>query len=160
MKLLNFILFSLSLGVLQSCGTSQAVSSSTTTQQDAESSAQNIGENYQVWDGTKFVTMELDEKPDYTEGSYKGYYTSLYKQIRYPAEARERGVGGTVWIETIINEFGMLEAARVREGIGSGCDEESLKIVRLISSRGFTPAIKDGKPVKVKFDIPVRFRLE
>lgn len=160
MKLLKSLLFALSLIVLQSCGTPQAVSSNTSKQQEKAPSDQAIGENYQVWDGTQFVSTELDQKPDYTEGSYKGYYTSLYMQIRYPAEARERGVSGTVWVETIINEFGMLEAARVREGIGSGCDEESLKIVRLISSRGFTPAIKDGKPVKVKFDIPVRFRLE
>ena len=155
-KLLSFLSFFI---FIVGCGTTQQAADTIPPTQTS-SAKKDLGQNYLVWNGSEFVEETLDEKPDFSEGSYHGYYTSLYKQIRYPVEAREKGVGGTVLIEVIVNEFGQMEAARVKEGIGAGCDEESLKIVRLISSRGFTSAIKDGIPVKVKFSIPVKFSLE
>jgi len=80
--------------------------------------------------------------------------------IRYPPLARERGINGTVYITVIVNEYGKLEDAFIFRGIGAGCDEETLRVVKLIGQNGFEPAQLDGIPVKVKYDIPMRFILQ
>ena len=149
------------LGFL-ACNTTKPLSSTENLEKVETTSLEErtFGENYHVWKGSSFEVEDPEKKPAFSEGGYKGFTMGLYTQIRYPAEARQKGVAGTVWIEVILNEFGQMEGARLREGIGAGCDEEALKVVRLIASRGFSPAQHEGKPIKVKFDVPVRFRLE
>jgi protein TonB len=47
--------------------------------------------------------------------------------IKYPEEARKKGVQGTVYITFVIEEDGSITDAKVLRGIGSGCDEEALR---------------------------------
>ena len=86
-------------------------------------------------------------------------YRLIYKDFRYPAADRENGVGGRGEILVVVDEFGVLENMELMKGIGSGCDEESLKAVQNMQEIGFDPAILNGMPVKVRYIIPVIFRL-
>jgi TonB family protein len=81
-------------------------------------------------------------------------------RINYPAKARENNVQGTVWITMIINETGQLEMAEVSRGIGGGCDQEDLRAAKCAFQTIPRPFLKHGIPVKVKFDYPIRFRLD
>ncbi|KXK23017.1 MAG: TonB family protein [Bacteroidetes bacterium OLB12] len=92
----------------------------------------------------------------------KGGMTEFYKYIattlKYPAEARKKGVEGRVFIEFVINEDGSISNARPLKGIGAGCDEEALRVVA--NSPAWTPAMQDGKIVKQRIVLPIVFRLD
>ncbi len=86
-----------------------------------------------------------------------GGIESLQKKVRYPEIAKKAGVEGTVFLQFIVDEQGNVVDPVVMRGIGAGCDEEALKAIRTAK---FKPGRQRGKPVKVRFSLPVRFRLK
>ena len=118
-----------------------------------------VGKNYQIWNGITFVASGIDRKVIYPNGGNLAYLEAVYSALNYPPKARYNDISGTVLIELIVDELGYLEAASVKSGIGYGCDEEALKVVKMASEAGFQPALQGNRPVKVKFELPVVFRL-
>ena len=86
----------------------------------------------------------------------------IYKNIKYPAIARENGVEGQVVVTFVVEKDGTVTDARVLRDIGAGCGQESLRIVELMNKmpQKWVPGKQRGKPVRVQFNLPVRFRLE
>lgn len=85
-----------------------------------------------------------------------GGYTDLLENLNYPLTARRDGVEGTVTVQFIVNAQGEVENPRVIRSIGAGLDEEALRVIRLAR---FEPGLQDGRPVRVKYNIPIQFRL-
>lgn len=56
----------------------------------------------------------------------------IKKNLRYPEEALKNKVEGTVAVEIDIDVFGKVTAARVKHGLGYGCDEEAVRLVTLL----------------------------
>lgn len=83
-----------------------------------------------------------------------GSLDSLYRQIEFPELARKAGIQGRVMVEFIVNKKGNVEYPSVMRGLGGGCDEEALRVVK---KAHFTPGKQQGKPVRVKYSLPVRF---
>ncbi len=81
----------------------------------------------------------------------------LGKKIRYPEIARKAGVEGRVTIQFIVDENGKVTESAVIRGIGAGCDEEALRVVR---EARFKPGKQRGKAVKVKMALPITFKLK
>lgn len=73
---------------------------------------------------------------------------------RYPMLARELGREGIVLLQLIIDEKGRLVDVQLVKKAGSGFDEEALRAVR---SSTFRPAIRNGRAVSCKAQLPVRF---
>ena len=86
-----------------------------------------------------------------------GGIAGLQKRVTYPEIAKKAGVEGTVFLQFIVDENGNVVDPVVMRGIGAGCDEEALEAIRTAK---FKPGLQRGKPVKVKFSLPVRFRLK
>ena len=86
----------------------------------------------------------------------------IYKNIKYPAIARENGVEGTVVVSFVVDKDGSIQDARVVRDIGAQCGQEALRVVNLMNSKGlkWTPGKQRGRAVKVQFNLPVKFRLE
>ncbi len=99
-----------------------------------------------------------DEMPEF-EGGATGLMKYVGQNIIYPALAREVGKEGTVHVSFVVNELGNVEAVKIMRGIGFGCDEE---VVRVISKMPRWKKIgkNAGHPVKVRFNIPVSFKLK
>ena len=107
----------------------------------------------------EYKEVQLDVKPEFIGG-----LTLLSKKmagnIRYPANARENNIKGKVLLNIYLNENGKVDNITLAKGIGGGCDEESLRAVWIITNGGYNPAIYKGKPIKVKFEMPISFKLE
>lgn len=86
-----------------------------------------------------------------------GGLESLRGKIKYPEEALKNKVEGTVYVMAYINENGGVDFVEVVKGVGYGCDEEA---IRAVSQCQFTPAYSQGKPVKVRIVIPIKFQLK
>ena len=85
-----------------------------------------------------------------------GGMDGLQKKIRYPLQAKTLGVQGVVYVQSIINEKGKIEDPKVVKKLGAGCDEEA---IRVLKKSKFKPGYDKGKPVKVRFTLPIFFRL-
>lgn len=89
------------------------------------------------------------------DGGYKNYFQYLNSAAKLPLEAQRLAISGKVVIEFKVNVDGSLIDFRVAEGLGHGCDEEAIRVIR--EGPKWTPGQKDGKPVVKTLTIPVVF---
>lgn len=76
----------------------------------------------------------------------------------YTAEARENGIAGIVTLQIVIADSGeVLQVRAVGKPIGGGLEESAVRAYR---KKRFAPSILDGKPLTVRVNIPVRFRIQ
>ncbi|MEO1262544.1 MAG: energy transducer TonB [Bacteroidota bacterium] len=81
----------------------------------------------------------------------------VYGNIKYPAEAKKEGIEGMVVIKFYVEEDGSIQDAIIVRDIGGGCGEEALRVVG--SMPDWHPSHIDGDPVRVQFNLPVKFKL-
>lgn len=98
----------------------------------------------------------LDSPPDFPGGNKK-LIRYLNSEIRYPRQAREQQVQGRVFVSFVVEPDGDLSNFKVVRGIGAGCDEEALRVLR--NSPAWKPGMLDGHPVRSSYTLPVIFRL-
>jgi protein TonB len=77
--------------------------------------------------------------------------------MRYPTKAREGNVQGRVIITFVVERDGTLTNFKITRGIGSGCDEEALRVMKL--SPKWRPGMQNGKAVRVRYSVPLSFTL-
>ena len=85
-----------------------------------------------------------------------GGMDGIQKKIRYPLQAKTLGVQGVVYVQAIISEEGEVDSTKLVKKLGAGCDEEA---IRVLKKSKFKPGYDKGKPVKVRFTLPIFFRL-
>lgn len=85
-----------------------------------------------------------------------GGIKTIWEKVHYTEIAKRIGLTGTVIIEAAIDKEGKVIGAKVVRGIGGGLDEISLEAVRQTK---FKPGMQQGRPVKVKMTIPIKFVL-
>ena len=108
-------------------------------------------------DNKVYNVTEVEQKPNFIGGD-AALFKYLGENIKYPAMARENGIEGTVYVEFIIAKDGSITEANVKRGIGGGCNEEALRVVN--SMPKWKPGKQQGNPVKVKYTLPVKFKLQ
>lgn len=111
----------------------------------------------QVEQEEEVVFSVIENMPEF-EGGEKEMTKFLMKNLNYPEQAREKGVMGNVYVSFVVNKEGKVTDAKVIKGIGSGCDEESLRVVNLMPD--WKPATQRGKAVKCRMNLPIRYNLD
>ncbi len=81
----------------------------------------------------------------------------LRDNMKYPQMARESGIQGKVFVTFVVEKDGKVTDVRVLRGIGGGCDEEAIRVVK--SMPKWNPGKQRGKPVRVQFNLPIIFKL-
>jgi len=90
-------------------------------------------------------------------GGDKALINYMQEKIEYPSEALKRGYEGRVLVSFVIEKDGSVSSAEVLRGIVASLDKEALRIIR--SMPDWTPGKQRGKTVRVKYTVPVQFRL-
>jgi len=85
-----------------------------------------------------------------------GGIKSLRDRLVYPPNALERKIEGNVYLTVTIDSLGNPTNPRIMKGIGMGCDEEAIRLVRTAK---FSPAYDSGKYINYRIAIPIKFRL-
>jgi protein TonB len=67
------------------------------------------------------------------------------------------GIEGKVFVEFIVDKDGSITEVTVMKGIGSGCDEEAIRVIK--AAPKWNPGKQRGQPVKVKLIVPITFKL-
>lgn len=83
--------------------------------------------------------------------------TELIKQVKYPEIAKKAGLEGKVYAMAYVDEKGVVTDVKIIKGIGGGCDEE---VISVLKKAKFKPGQNKGVNVKVKTSIPFQFKLK
>lgn len=81
----------------------------------------------------------------------------LNKTLNYPSEAIKAKVQGRVITQFLIEKDGTIGDVKILKGIGYGCDEEAVRVIRLMPK--WIPGKMEGKVVRVYFTLPISFTL-
>jgi protein TonB len=81
----------------------------------------------------------------------------LETNIRYPKKARKEGITGRVIVKFVVAANGLIRAPEVMRGIGYGCDQEALRVVK--SMPAWKPGEQNGRAVSTVYILPVMFKL-
>ena len=98
----------------------------------------------------------VEDMPEF-EGGQVAFMKYIAKHIKYPSQARRMGIEGKVFVEFIIDKEGRLIDVKAIKGIGAGCDEEAVRVLK--EAPAWKPGKQRGKPVKVKMVLPIYFQL-
>lgn len=115
--------------------------------------------------GTYYLSQELidetfsivEEMPKYPGGE-RELFSYLAKNTRYPKVARDAGISGVIYITFIVDASGLVCQSSIIRGIHPSLDVEGLRVVR--SMPPWKAGKQRGKPVKVQYNLPLRFILK
>jgi protein TonB len=99
----------------------------------------------------------VEAMPEFPGGMGK-LMAYLGNNIKYPPLARESGIQGRVFINFVVEPDGKISNVKVLRGIGGGCDEEAIRVVEAMPK--WKPGMQRGKPVRVSYNLPVKFTLQ
>ena len=97
----------------------------------------------------------VEQMPEFPDGGMAGLMDYFQKNMRYPAEAKEAGKQGRVTVQFVVNKDGSISGARVLRGVDPLLDAEAIRLVNAMPK--WKPGMQQGKPVAVKYTVPVRF---
>lgn len=97
------------------------------------------------------------DKPTRPVGGTEAFFDWIEKNQKYPDLARRRKIQGKVMVEFMVQADGTLTDARVIKKMGSGLDEEAIRLIK--AAPKWEPATYKGKPLKQKMVLPVLFQL-
>jgi TonB family protein len=100
------------------------------------------------------VFVVVEEMPEFP-GGMEGLRKYLSENLKYPAEAREKNVQGTVFLSFVVQADGTITDVTTLKGIGAGCDEEASRV--LAAMPPWQPGRQSGKAVPVRYSLPIRF---
>ncbi len=111
----------------------------------------------EVEESKKEVFTIVEEMPAFPGGEAERN-KFLAENIQYPQQATENGIQGTVYVSFVVDSKGNVTDVKILRGIGGGCDEEALRVVRMMPK--WHPGKQNGKNVRVLFNMPIYFKLQ
>ena len=102
----------------------------------------------------KEVFTIVEVMPEYPGGE-NARQLYLTQNIQYPVKAKENNIQGTVYVNFIVEKDGSLSNFKILKGIGSGCDEEVVRVMKNMPK--WKPGTQRGQPVRVLINFPVKF---
>lgn len=108
-----------------------------------------------------------NRKPNWTRDSIKRcadiqLLGLISNNIRYPEEAREKDLQGTVVVSYVVEINGKISNVTLLKDIGGGCGAEALRVMAALDEAGlrYQPGQIGNKNVRVKQTLPLRFKLQ
>lgn len=106
----------------------------------------------------KEETLLFSEQAPQYSGGTEAMGEFLRKHLKYPRQAAQAGIQGKVFVAFTVGSDGKVDNVSAMKGIGFGCDEEAVRVVKLMQN--WLPGKQSGVPVKVRFTLPIAFQLD
>ena len=106
-------------------------------------------------DNPVFEVVEV--MPEFPDGGMPGLMNFLSNNIKYPVNAQKRGVQGRVSVQFIVNADGSISDVGIIRAVDPDLDGEAVRVISTMPK--WKPGTQRGKPVRVKYTVPVMFRL-
>ena len=103
------------------------------------------------------VYQIVEEMPEFP-GGVEAMMKYVGENVKYPEEAKDKEIQGRVFVSFIVEKDGSVSNVEVKRGIGGGCDEEAVRVIKAMPK--WKPGKQEGKPVRVSYMMPLNFKLE
>jgi TonB family protein len=100
--------------------------------------------------------VSIEKQPEFPGGVTK-FYKYVGSNIKYPKMAQDKNVQGKVFLSFVVERDGSLSDIQITRGLGSGTDEEAIRVLE--ESPKWNPGIQNGLAVRVKYNININFKL-
>ena len=117
-------------------------------------SEKNVSERLQQEDT---LIYEVVEQSAEFPGGMEALYKFISRNVEYPKKASKEGVNGKVYVQFTVEKDGSITDVHVVRGIGSGCDEEAVRVVKMMPE--WKSGKQRGQPVRTRYKLPVSFKL-
>jgi protein TonB len=117
---------------------------------------QNIKNVDTVVGNNEPIFLQVEEPPIFPGGE-SALTKFLRENINYPKEAIKNKISGTVYVQFIIEKDGSISDIQVVRGIGGGCDEEAIRVIKLLPK--WIPGKQNGVTVRAYCILPIQFSL-
>lgn len=104
-----------------------------------------------------YEQFDIQKEPSFP-GGVAEMYKWLNKNLVYPEMAKEAGISGSVPIQFVVGKDGSITDVVVLKDIGGGCGKAAKAVVEKMPK--WSPGEANGHPVKVRYTLPVKFKLE
>lgn len=103
-----------------------------------------------------FVFVTVEKMPEFP-GGQSALLKWISDNVSYPPIAAENGIQGRVSCNFVVEPDGSVSNVEIARGVDPNLDKEAIRVLKKLPK--FTPGEQRGKPVRVKFSVPVRFKL-
>ena len=103
------------------------------------------------------IMTTVDDQPTPADGM-EAFFSAIGQNLKYPKEAREKGVEGKVFVEFVIDTDGNIRNVKTVKGIGNGCDEAAEQVLNDIDMK-WNPGVHKDKKVNCRMVLPINFKL-
>ena len=103
------------------------------------------------------IFQVVEQMPEFP-GGMQALMAYLSKNIKYPSVAQDNGIQGRVFISFVVNKDGSIVDPEVIKSVDAALDKEAMRVVKAMPK--WNPGKQRGKPVRVKYTVPVLFRLQ
>ena len=103
------------------------------------------------------IYNKVEVMPEFP-GGMEAMMKYISENIKYPEQAKEKNTQGRVLVTFVVEKNGKISNVKVMVGIGNGCDEEAVRVIKAMPK--WKPGMQDGKKVRVSFAIPISFKLQ
>jgi len=101
--------------------------------------------------------FDIVEEQAWPAGGMTVFFEYFGQNLKYPIPARQAGIEGKVYIQFIVDKTGEITRIKVVKGIGYGCDEEAVRVMK--AAPKWNPAKQRGRPVNSRVTLPLVFKL-
>jgi protein TonB len=109
-------------------------------------------------DAPNHLFTMVEEMPEYL-GGQSAMEAFIEMNLVYPERAKINGISGTVYIQFTVKADGSITDVKVVLGIGGGCDEEAVRVVKLMNHK-WKPGKENGRAVSTQMNLPVKFKFK
>jgi len=103
------------------------------------------------------VFQIVEQMPEFP-GGMEALMSYLGKNIHYPSQAQENNIQGRVIINFTVNKDGSIVDPEIKKSLDPSCDKEAMRVIKAMPK--WKPGRQHGKPVRVRYTVPVLFRLQ
>lgn len=121
------------------------------------SSPVRVMEEEEIEEEEEEIFMIVEKDPEFP-GGMEAMLKFLSENITYPQEAKDKSIEGTVFVTFVIEKDGSITNIKLLRDIGGGCGTEAVRVVKMMPK--WKPGTQGGKPVRVQFNLPVKFQLK
>lgn len=118
----------------------------------------NSGDSANKIEGDSVRIYEIVEQMPSFPGGNQAVFQYLSKHIKYPVVAEDKGIQGLVIVTFVVERDGSVTDVRVAKSVDASLDKEAVRVVSDMPR--WIPGKKNGKAVRVRYTVPVTFRLK
>lgn len=90
-------------------------------------------------------------------GGMAGLAKFIQRNLNYPSMAQDNGIQGKVYLSFVVEKDGSISDVSVTRGIGSGCDEEAVRVIK--KSPKWKPGMQNSQTVRVRYSLPINYTI-